>query len=162
MGLKQKPYQSTFAALSDMLDEIERADSEFVGSGAQRAADFEGVSQFTIYKQTDPDQGEGMPLARVARLTAKFKSTAVARHLAFLADGVFVPLPKADGSPLEMIEAVARTMQAGGAAFQEVSTDIADGVIDAGERARCLRKLDDLIAEAAALRARVGGEKEGR
>jgi hypothetical protein len=63
-------------------------------AGPQVAADFEGISKYTIYKALDPDQREDLGFGRVARLTSKFGITAPAELLATLAGGVFLPIPQ--------------------------------------------------------------------
>jgi hypothetical protein len=71
--------------------------------GAKRAADFEGVSEFTLYKQLNPeDATTEMSYVRVSRIASKFSCTAPAEHMALLAKGRFVPDLVVDAAACDM------------------------------------------------------------
>lgn len=71
--------------------------------GVKVVADFEGVGTSTIYKMLDPEQTQTeLSFVRVSRLTAHFKVSAAAEHLALLAGGRFVADRDIDAAPCDM------------------------------------------------------------
>lgn len=105
---KTRAVGSSPEAMARMIGEVATSMGLDESAGAQIAADFEGISKFTIYKALDPDQPEDFPYGRVARLTSRFGVVAPAEHLATLAGGVFLPVPKEhDGAWAELSAEVA-------------------------------------------------------
>ncbi|WEK50336.1 MAG: hypothetical protein P0Y66_22285 [Candidatus Kaistia colombiensis] len=91
------PYKTRAAgslhdALARGMSQIATSVGMHETAGPQVAADFEGISKYTIYKALDPDQRDDIGFGRVARLTSKFGMTAPAEFLATLAGGVFLPV----------------------------------------------------------------------
>ncbi|QIB32656.1 phage regulatory CII family protein [Ancylobacter pratisalsi] len=111
----------------DALDRLFDAIGEAHGAkgaaseGLAVAADFLGVSHWTLRAQLDPEKsGSEISYARVVQLTRQFGCTAGAEHLALCAGGVFIPMPP-DNEPAavltaeamqEMAEVVARIFAA--------------------------------------------------
>lgn len=71
--------------------------------GLTLAADFLGVSHWTLRAQLDPDRaGSEISYARVVQLTRQFGCRDAAEHLAQCAGGVFLPLPEGEGAFTEL------------------------------------------------------------
>lgn len=97
--------------LARMFGEIAAAEGAGPEAGVQIAAEFEGVSVFTLYKQLDPDQaGSELSFVRLWRLVAKFGSRAPAAALAELVGCRLVALPKrmAAEAPTAALISIAR------------------------------------------------------
>lgn len=61
------------------------------GDGVAAAADFVGVSKFTLYKQMDPDNSAEFSVARLALLARHWQLETPAEFFATLAGGAYLP-----------------------------------------------------------------------
>jgi len=106
--------------------------------GLYVAADFLGVSHWTLRAQLDPDKtGSEISYARVTQLTRQFGCTQVAVHLAQCAGGIFIPVPRDTDAVTaltaelmqEMGEAVAKI-------FAQASPESEGGAVITAQEAR--------------------------
>lgn len=114
-------------ALDRMFDAIGRAHGPkgAASEGLYVAADFLGVTHWTLRSQLDPDKtGSELSYLRVAQLTRQFGCTEAAEHLALCAGGVFVPMPEGEGRIAEM---TAEAMQEMGEAVARIFAAAAPG-----------------------------------
>lgn len=155
-------------ALSRLLDEIgrESGPNGSPSEGIAVAADFLGISHWTLRSQLDPDRvGSEVAYSRVAQLTQHFGCTDAAEHLALCAGGVFLPMPQGSGrinelsagAMLEMSEALvalakrtAPTSEAGADLSWREATEALPLIADA------MAMLSTLYSE---VRAKAGAQK---
>lgn len=120
--------------------------------GVEAAANFLGLSHWTLRKQMDPDQGGDVGFVRLVQLAAHFKLTSVAHYFAALAGGMFVPLLPTGADP-RWGELTAETNESMGAFVAEILRDMADGEIDSVEAGRALKLHTELLRLHARLHA---------
>ncbi|MGE4337999.1 MAG: hypothetical protein AB7E55_18755 [Pigmentiphaga sp.] len=137
---------SAHAAIGRMIDAI----------GAQDVADSVEVSKFTVYKWADPEQPGDLAFHRACQISAHFRTTILAEHLALRAGGVFVPLPDIDADG-EWGVLTAETAGAFADAMREVAQVLcpkSDGGrgVTPREAARLVSTIDEGLATLARLR----------
>lgn len=86
--MKPRAPGSAHQMLADTMAEVGR---RVGGDGVQAAADLAGVSNFTLYKQLDPDAPAEFSVSRLALVARHFAAEAPAEFFAMLAGGTFLP-----------------------------------------------------------------------
>lgn len=153
-------------ALDRMFDAIGRTHGPKGASsdGIRVAADFLGVTHWTLRSQLDPDKtGSEISYARVAQLTRAFGCTEAAEHLALCAGGVFVPMP-ADGDAVAALTADAmREMGEAVAAIFAGATPESEGglAITATEARAALPEVRDALVALTNLYSRLAEKARG-
>lgn len=128
--------------------------------GIERAADFLGMSHWTLRKEIDPDQKGELSFVRASMLASKFKVAAFAHYFAALAGGIFVSLRPTgvDGKWGELTGAAAIDM---GRFTSEIVRDLADGKIDKVEAGRALKIHSELMRHHAELHSMLRAIADG-
>lgn len=143
------------------------ATERFVGEcgGIDAVAEFAGKRTGTVYNWTDPEKGEGVPLAAAAMLTRHFRAQSLAEFMASCAGGIFVPviLPNAAGPIAEL---AARSAEEWGelfAALVRATSPKGDGgqEITAREWQKIVREIDDVIRLLIRIKAMAPQPEEG-
>lgn len=149
-------------ALARMIDQIAEAEGEAPEAGVRLAADAEGVSKFTLYKQLDPTAETDMSFVRVARLVGRFGVTEPARYLAALAGFGLWKRSGRDWSdaPLAALASVTKEGSEAIAAIAEVA-GLGLGAT-AAQRAKAAKEIDDAIEALHAARDRIVPPSDGR
>lgn len=147
---KVRPRGSLKAAVAKLVASV----------GVERARELTGRGATQLYRYGDPDEAAQMPVDLVAALMRDGGATAVADYLAAEAGCVLLPLTPLAG-PAELAAHVGAVGRHVGTAFQDYAEALADGEIDAGERARLIADLDDILQAAAAARADLMDHGEG-
>ncbi|MDF2994654.1 MAG: hypothetical protein K0R27_291 [Xanthobacteraceae bacterium] len=126
MTMKRANPGSAHDALVHLFEAIgrEHGANSAPAEGIPLAADFLGVTHWTLRKQLDPDQPSDLGFGRVSQLTRHFGCADAAQHLALAAGGVFVPMPNADGKVAGLS---AEVMRETGEAIALLLADIAPG-----------------------------------
>lgn len=108
MSMKRANPGSAHDALVHMFEAIGRVHGANAAptEGLPLAADFLGVTHWTLRKQIDPDQPSDLGFGRVSQLTRHFGCVEAAQHLALAAGGVFVPMPGEDAGKVAGLSAV--------------------------------------------------------
>ena len=132
--------------------------------GLYVAADFLGVSHWTLRAQLDPDKtGSEISYARVVQLTRQFGCTQAAEHLAQCAGGVFIPMPP-DNDPVAVMtaEAMREMGEAVSKVFSHVSPDSEGGSrVTAGEAREALPLVRDVLVAVSNLYSRLAEKARG-
>jgi hypothetical protein len=120
--------------------------------GVERAAEFLGMSHWTLRKEIDPDQKGELSFVRVSMLASKFKLATVAHYFASLAGGMFLSLRPAGIDP-RWSDLTGETAMKMGEFTSEIVRDLADGKLDRVEAGRCLKIHNELMRHHAVLHA---------
>ncbi|QJP14695.1 hypothetical protein G3545_14200 [Starkeya sp. ORNL1] len=126
--------------------------------GLPLAADFLGVTHWTLRKQIDPDQPSDLGFGRVAMLTRHFGCPDAAQHLALAAGGVFVPMPDGDAGKVATLsaEVMRETGEAIALLFADISEGSAGGAeLTPAEAREAVKPLGEALAKVADLYALV-------
>lgn len=151
-------------ALARMIEQIAEAEGESADAGMRIAANAEGISRSTLYKELNPDQGGELSFVRVARLVGRFRVTEPARYLAALAGYTLWKKSERDwsSSPLSALAFVTKEGSEAIAAIAEVA-GLGTGA-SVQQRTKAAREIDDAIEALHAARERIlpthaGGEE---
>lgn len=162
--MKPRKLGGPHDVLARMMSEIGHAAGHPDG-GVELAAEFEGVSKFTLYKQLDPDNltGGEMSFVRVWRLCGRFGGRAVAEAFAALCGCRLVPLPPVKAAEMDL-RAVNNLQRESSEAIGAILDAKADGRISQAEARVCreaaLRMADAAMEAAARMEAVLQGEGE--
>lgn len=86
--MKTRAPGSAHQMLADTMAEVGR---KVGGDGVQAVADLAGVTNFTLYKQLDPDAPAEFSVSRLALVARHYAAEAPAEFFAMLAGGTFLP-----------------------------------------------------------------------
>lgn len=139
----RRPYGSTHAVVSDLLDEA---------GGVKKAAFLIGRTESQTLAYSDPAGDSHINLDMVRRLVMATGATAPAEDLAALAGGYFQP---GKVEEREFPELVALTSAEWGAFCGMVIRALTDNRIDALERETCLRAMDVVIKAMVSARSKL-------
>jgi hypothetical protein len=120
--------------------------------GVEIAADFLGMSHWTLRKEIDPDQKGELSFVRVSQLASKFRLARVAEYFASLAGGIFLSL-RMSGVETKWSELTGAAAIDMGRFTSEIVQDLSDGKIDKVEASRCLKIHSELMRHHAELHA---------
>lgn len=126
--------------------------------GVVAAADFEGVSKFTLYKELDPDQPAEMPFIRVARLSSKFGAHAPAQYFARLAGGTFIALDPAVAPGTQLGRLSGQVLAEVGQMIEKLGAIVEDGAIAGKEPDEFDREANEAITKIMELKLQVRAE----
>jgi hypothetical protein len=159
--VKPRPAGGPHDALTRMMAQVAEAEGEAPEAGVLIAAEAEGVSKFTLYKQLDPDSGTDMSFVRVARLVGRFGTIEPARYLARLAGYILLKGSGRDWSatPLAALASVTKEGSEAIAAIAEVA-GLGAGAT-ATQRAKAAKEIDDAIEALYAARERIVPTNDG-
>lgn len=159
--MKPRPVGSIFEALVLAMGEIgEKAGRP--AQGVEVAADFLGVTRFTLTHQTDPDDTKHtMDVRALGLLAQHFRLHALAHYFAAAAGGSFIPLP-ALGSDGKWAELTSEAVEDMGRLAAEIVRDLAHGKLDAREAQRCLGLEAEIMRHMSNLYAMTLAAAEGR
>lgn len=128
--------------------------------GVEVAANFLGLSHWTLRKEIDPDQNGELSFVRLVQLVRHFKLQTVAHYFASLAGGMFLPLLPT-GMDAKWGELTGTTAEDMGRFTAEMVRDLADGKLTKAEARRCLKIHCELMRHQAELHAMLRACAEG-
>ncbi len=135
--MKPRAPEGPYACLARLMAEIGQNAAGDPQQGIAAAARFEGMAESVLYKQLDPDQPGELPWSRICRLTQQFGAAAAAEHLAGLAGGVFLPMPR-DDTPSRWADLTANA----GEDFARAMADIVRALSPTGDGAAAVTQAE--------------------